>query len=188
MGFQTHYMYSQTVWGPWAPQQVPPHLCGQKRWKYYEEIPYRFICWWCFVWNFLLWTMWGFPRSAVVKNLPTNAGDTRDLSLIPGSGRSPGVGNGNPFQYSCQHPIDRGAWQATVHGVSKSQTWLSTHTHRISRVKTLDEQMAERYNFEVISGQSRTDGGCEKWWQVSKWVNIKIRVFYLYFFKYQMIL
>ena len=44
--------------------------------------------------------MWGFPRSAVVKNLPTNAGDTRDLSLIPGSERSPGVGNGNPFQYT----------------------------------------------------------------------------------------
>ena len=132
MGFQTHYMYSQTVWGPWAPQQVPPHLCGQKRWKYYEEIPYRFICWWCFVWNFLLWTMWGFPRSAVVKNLPTNAGDTRDLSLIPGSERSPGVGNSNPFQCSCLgNPMDRGAWRATVHEVAKSRTrlqQLSTHT------------------------------------------------------------
>ena len=46
-----------------------------------------------------------------------------DLGLIPGSGRSPGEGNGNPFQYSClENPMDRGAWQAIVHGVAKSQT------------------------------------------------------------------
>ena len=100
---------------------------------------------------------------SVVTNLPASAGDTRDLSSIPGSGRSPGVGNGNPFQYSCQNPMDRGAWQATVHGGFKeSDTTEHTHTHKISRVKTLDEQMAERYSFEVTSGQFRTDGGCEK--------------------------
>ena len=57
------------------------------------------------------------------KNLPTNAGDTY---LIPGSGGSLGRGNGNPLQYSCLgNPKDRGAWQATVHGVTKSRTWLS---------------------------------------------------------------
>ena len=56
----------------------------------------------------------------LVKNLPANAGDARDMDLIPGSGRSPGVGNGNPFQYSCLgNPTYRGAWQATVHGVGK---------------------------------------------------------------------
>ena len=55
----------------------------------------------------------GFPGGAVVKNLPPNAGDTRDVGLIPGWGRSPGEGNGNPFQYSCLgNPKDRGAWQA----------------------------------------------------------------------------
>jgi len=56
-------------------------------------------------------------------NLPTNAGDIRDMGSIPGSGRSPGRGHGNPLQYSCQeNPMERGAWQTTVHGVAKSQT------------------------------------------------------------------
>ena len=61
----------------------------------------------------------------VVKNLPASAGDIRDVGSIPGLGRSPGEGNGNPLQYSCQdNRVDRGAWWATVHMVSKSQTWL----------------------------------------------------------------
>ena len=61
----------------------------------------------------------------VVKNLPANAGDARDTGLIPGSGRSPGEGNGNPLQYSClENPMNRGAWQATVHGAAKTGTWL----------------------------------------------------------------
>ena len=61
----------------------------------------------------------------MVKNLPSNAGDTRDKGLIPGLRRSPGVGNGNPLQYSClENPMDAGAWWATVHGVTKSQTRL----------------------------------------------------------------
>ena len=61
-----------------------------------------------------------------VKNLPTNAGDVRDKGSIPGLGRSPGKGRGNSFQYSCLgNPIDTGAWQATAHGVTKSQTHLS---------------------------------------------------------------
>ena len=66
------------------------------------------------------------PATAlVVKNLPANAGDIRDAGSIPGSGRSPGEGNGNPFQYSClENHDDREAWQATVHRVAKSQTQL----------------------------------------------------------------
>ena len=61
-----------------------------------------------------------------VKNLLANVGDIRDASLIPGSGRSPEGGNGNPLQYSClENPMDREAWQATVHGVTKSQKQLS---------------------------------------------------------------
>ena len=61
----------------------------------------------------------------VVKNLPANAGDARDTSLIPGSGRSPGEGNGNSLQYSClENPMDRGAWWATVHRVTKNHTGL----------------------------------------------------------------
>ena len=58
-----------------------------------------------------------------VKNLPADAGDVRDSGLIPGSGRSPRGGRGNPLQYSgLENPMDRGAWWATVHGVVKSQT------------------------------------------------------------------
>ena len=68
----------------------------------------------------------GFPGGSEVKASACNAGD---LSLIPGSGRSPGEGNGNPLQYSClENPMDGGAWWATVHGVAKSRTWLSNFT------------------------------------------------------------
>ena len=63
----------------------------------------------------------------VVKITPTTAGDERDMGLNPGSGRSPGVGSGNPLQYSCLEIfIDRGAWQAAVCGATKNRTWLST--------------------------------------------------------------
>ena len=62
-----------------------------------------------------------------VKNLPANAGDIRDVGWIPGLGRFPGGGHGNPRQYSClENPMDRGAWQATVHRVVKSQTSEAT--------------------------------------------------------------
>ena len=67
----------------------------------------------------------GSPGSTVVKNLPANAGDTRDSGLISGSERSPGVGNGNPLQYSClENSMDSGARWATVYGVLKTQTLL----------------------------------------------------------------
>ena len=62
----------------------------------------------------------GFPGSSVGKESACNAGDP---ALIPGSGRSPGGGHGHPLQYSClENPVDRGAWQTTVHGVAKSWT------------------------------------------------------------------
>ena len=68
----------------------------------------------------------GFPGGAVVKKPPANAGDARDVGSIPGLGKSLEEGNGNPLQYSyLGYPMDRGAWQATVHGVAKTQTQLS---------------------------------------------------------------
>ena len=68
----------------------------------------------------------GFPGGLVVKNPPANAGYAGDVGSIPGSGRSPGEGNGNPLQYSwLEKSMDRGGWQATVHGVTKSWTGLS---------------------------------------------------------------
>ena len=68
---------------------------------------------------------WASQVVPVAKNLPANAGDARDMGLLPGSGRSPGGGHGNPLQYSClENPMDRRAWGATVHRVTQSQTWL----------------------------------------------------------------
>ena len=59
----------------------------------------------------------------VVKNPSANVGDIRNAGLIPGSGRAPGGGHGNPLQFSClENPMDRGAWWATVHGVMQSHT------------------------------------------------------------------
>ena len=69
----------------------------------------------------------------VVMNPPANAGDLRDVGSVSGLGRSPGGGNGNPIQYPCpENSMNREAWRATVHGVTKSRTrlqQLSTHTH-----------------------------------------------------------
>ena len=79
----------------------------------------------------------GFLCDTVVKNLPVNAGDTRDEGLISRSGRYLGVGNGNLLQYSClENSMDRGAWQVIVHWVSKSWTQLSTHTHTNLMINT----------------------------------------------------
>ena len=67
----------------------------------------------------------GSSGGTMAKNLLANAGDTRDLGSIPGSGRSPGEGNDNPLQYSCLGYMDRGPWWAIVHGVTKCGTQLS---------------------------------------------------------------
>ena len=73
-----------------------------------------------------LWYV-GFPGGSVVKNLPASARDASNMvGSVPGLGRSPGGGNGNPLQYFClENPMERGAWQATVHGITKSLTQLS---------------------------------------------------------------
>ena len=68
----------------------------------------------------------GFPGGAMIENLPATVGDARDGGSIPGLGRSPGGGKGNPLQYPClENPVDRGAWWATVHAVSNSQTQMT---------------------------------------------------------------
>ena len=65
----------------------------------------------------------------MIKNPPANSGDTGDTNLIPGSGRSPGGENGNSLQYSClENSVDRGAWRATVHGVTESDMTEHPHT------------------------------------------------------------
>ena len=67
-----------------------------------------------------------YPGGSVVKNLPASIGDTGDAGLIPGSGRSPGGGHGSPLQCSClENSVDKEAWCAVGHGVTKSRTQLS---------------------------------------------------------------
>ena len=81
----------------------------------------------------------------LVKDPPANVGDGRDMNSIPGLGRSPGDRNGNLLQYSClENSMDRGAWQAIVHGVTKSwaqhmhtHTHTHTHTHKVIGVHFL---------------------------------------------------
>ena len=78
--------------------------------------------------------MWVYQVALVVNNLPANAGVLKEAGLTTGLGRSPGGGNGHPLQYSClENSMDRGAWQATYHGVTKSWTQLkqlsTTHTY-----------------------------------------------------------
>ena len=70
--------------------------------------------------------LWGFPDGSSGKESTCNAGDAGDSGWIPGLGRYPGGGNGNPLQYTClENLMDRGGWWDTVHGVAKSQIWLS---------------------------------------------------------------
>ena len=72
-------------------------------------------------WNIV--DLWASQVVLMVKIPPANAGDIRDVGLIPGSGRSPGGGHGKPLQYSClENPMDRGAWWATIHRAAKSHT------------------------------------------------------------------
>ena len=98
----------------WAPTTVAETaLCSSSSSRMKEETPW-------------FQGALGFPGGSEVKVSACNAGD---LSSIPGLGRSPGEGNGNPLQYSClENPMDRGAWWATVHGVALSQTGLSDFT------------------------------------------------------------
>ena len=108
----------------------------------------------------------GQPRASqvalAVKNPPANAGDT---GLTPGSGRSPGGGNGNPLQYTClENPTDRGAWQATVHGVTKSRTrlkWLSTQTKYLVWKWNIFLNYLIRINFS-LSSSFRGINYCQK--------------------------
>ena len=93
---------------------------------------------------------WVSQVALVIKSPPANAGDTREAGSVPGSGRSPGREHGNPLQYSCLHNLmDREAWQATVHGVTKSGTclkWLSMQ----AGVACIIKQKRVTYEFEYV--------------------------------------
>ena len=126
--FSTIHMTLQTVWPPlwenfWIQMATSTGLCILSNFLLTEED----------VFYILLTASRGFPGSSVVKSLPAVQEPQKDAGSIPGLGRSPGGRHGNPLQYSClENPMDRGAWQATVHRAAKSWIqlkWLSTHTH-----------------------------------------------------------
>ena len=95
-----------------------------------------------------------FPGCSVVKKSPANAGDTRDAGRILGSGRSFGVGNGNPSQYSClKNSMDRGTWQATVHGVTESDITEQLSTH----IYVLLQYLAKIYAESTVSNSEGSD-------------------------------
>ena len=85
----------------------------------------------------------GFPSGSVVKNPPA----IQKTGLIPGSGRSPGEGNGKPLQYSCLgNPIDKGDWQATVHGLAKSWVWLRNQTTTTTSLPCVHSSTSHKTN------------------------------------------
>ena len=108
-----HFQEMRLIWGIHR-QEIPCHYHVQTRCEtHLHKLPH------------LVQSLYipGFPGGSEVKASACNAGD---LGSIPGLGRSPGEGNGNPLQYSClENPMDGGAWWATVHGVAKSRTQLS---------------------------------------------------------------
>ena len=91
----------------------------------------------------LLYFLQVSQRALVIKNLPANAGDVREVVSVPGLGRSPGGERGNPLQYSClENPMDRGAWRAPVHSVTQSWTGLKQlSTHARSSYPFLKESL-----------------------------------------------
>ena len=99
-----------------------------------------------------------FPESAVVKNLPANAENTRDTGLVPALRRSSGVGNDNSIQYYClENSMHRGAWQATVQGVAKCHIQLNKHTHTHTHTHT----------HRLAQGKERTR---MIWFILGKWI------------------
>ena len=91
-----------------------------------------------------------FPGGVVVKNLPASAGGEGGVGSLPRWGRSPGEGNGNPLQYSCQeNPINRGAWRGAVHEVTKSWTPLNLHAPRLHSLFTEPGMDHFQYKCEV---------------------------------------
>ena len=121
--------------------------------------------------------MWsGFPSGAVVKNLHANAEDTWDAGLIPGLGRSPGVGNDNLFQYSClENSIGRRAWRTIVHGVAESDT--TEHWER-KGARAGYPGVPNIITSILISGRETLESQCQRdvVWERRDWMLLALKV------------
>ena len=128
-------------------------------WNCFSDKDWYFRGTWFLFWWMLLLNSYidrGFPGGSVVKESACNAGDP---GSVPGLGRSPGEGNSNPFQYSClENSMDRGAWQAIVHGLAESQTRLSNFTFTFSLYFIFKPTLPSGICGEVWSHRCRATG------------------------------
>ena len=110
---------------------------------------------------FLRW----FPRGAVVKNPPANAGGTRDLGSIPGLGRSPGKGHDDPLQHFClENSMDKGGWWATVHGVAESDMTEHACTHGHLSLQGSNHGLLQLLTFNTPGMECRVESRNEALW------------------------
>ena len=111
--------------------------------------------------------MSGLTVALVVKNPPANAGDIRNVGLIPGSGRSSGIGNGDPLQYFClEIPMDRGACWVTVHGVAKSWIWSNRvimHNGSVTFSHIVGQSKSHDSNWNQLNGEFYSSCGRWRW-------------------------
>ena len=115
----------------------------------------------------------GFPGGTSGKESACSAGDVRDVASIPGSGRSPGGGHGNPLQYSClENPTDRGAWRAIVHGVTKSRTRLKRLSMCTGRLGPRGESGIHMWIWESSAYRQELK---PKEWRVTLWGRNTVR-------------
>ena len=116
-------------------------------------------------WDLFGTSLWGFPGGSDSKASAYNVGD---LCSIPGSGRSPGEGNGNPLQYSClENSMDGGAWWATVHGVSKSRTRLSDFILTFTMGVWIDVKGGGNRWWELVNGDRERNGNSVQLWFIN---------------------
>ena len=131
----------------------------------------------------------GLPRWLSSKASTCNAGAAGDMGSTPGSGRSPGRGHGNPLQYCClENPMDRGAWQATVHRVAKSQAWLKQlSTNACYLLLLILYNLAQRHLCKTFSNFSMHISACrlQKYFVHTVKITIKIFTYHLFICKFR---
>ena len=137
MGSEGHASWGTVSYFCWLQGGISP---GSP--KVFGRLPLLLECYGlgshCWIWGLLRMAPRNSQVVLVVKKPPANAGDIRISGSVPGSGRSPGGGHGNLLQYSClENPMDRGAWQATVHKVTKSWTWLKWLSMHILKIHNM---------------------------------------------------